>query len=305
MLCDSGATISVVADSLVPEGTEMSLERVSISTATGEDPVMYPTALVPTCINGHTVILYAAVVPADNMPFPVILGRYIPGAKVTWSLRVETPEGEVVDLAQTTNAQDNKSSEDTFRGETNSGWMQERVKALEDSKMMEKEAEKLVRFEDDQVEAAGGETSSQVLEERPDAALLSPTGKEMWPGKASRPTPPMLATPCDHFTHTEMLPNLDIWDSENVQAVPVAAVTTRAQAKRAREQEVADQVATDSSGVVLTPPCDHSHNSDTATDCEDKDNDCGEAEKGEVRIKRQDLIEMQQQDPIGGNAAGS
>ena len=50
MLCDSGATISVIADNLVPQGTVIG-EQVSIGTATGEDPAMYPTALIPTLIN--------------------------------------------------------------------------------------------------------------------------------------------------------------------------------------------------------------------------------------------------------------
>lgn len=44
------------------------------------------------------------------MPFPVILGRYIPGAKVTWSLRIEIGKEEALNLEQTTNAQDNKSA---------------------------------------------------------------------------------------------------------------------------------------------------------------------------------------------------
>ena len=173
--------------------------------------------------------------------------------------------------------------------------MQERVKALEDSKMIEKKekrAKRRVRFEDDQVEAAGGEASSQVLEERPDAVPLSPTGKEMWPGKERRHVPQPTLTvlpPCDHLPEKVMHPNLD--DS---QQIPVAAVTTRAQAKRAREQEVADQEATDSSGVVLTPHSDPSEDEDITAVCEDLECDGEAAEKREDIIRRQDL---QQQDP--------
>ena len=61
---------------------------------------------------------------------------------------------------------------------------------------------------------------------------------------------------------------------------------------------MADQEATDSSGVVLTPPCDPSKNEDTAVDHEEQENDCEAAdERDDIVIRRQDLIEMQQQDP--------
>jgi len=50
MLCDSGATICVVAEELLPEGTEK-LERVWIGTV-GMDPKPYPTVAVPAEVNG-------------------------------------------------------------------------------------------------------------------------------------------------------------------------------------------------------------------------------------------------------------
>lgn len=67
MLCDSGATIVVVADCLVPEGTQLR-EEVQIATVTGGDTTHYPTALVPATINGKQVELYAAVVPGERCP---------------------------------------------------------------------------------------------------------------------------------------------------------------------------------------------------------------------------------------------
>ena len=283
MLCDSGATISVIADNLVPQGTVIG-EQVSIGTAAGEDPAMYPTALIPTLINDLSVKLYAAIVPAGSMPFPVILGRYIPGAKVTWGLRVETAEGEVVGLEQTTNAQDKSSGKRPSRRKKKFLSTHENTHALQDSQMTEKNkvietvAEEGVRVEEGPGEAAVGETGSQVLEESTDAAPLSPTGTEIEPGKKEELLAPDHSTP----------------------EIPVAAVTTRAQSRRAREQEVADQKATDSSGVVLTPPRVPQETEDIVNDCEDQTNVCEEAATGKgegVTIRRQDLIEMQQQDP--------
>ena len=220
--------------------------------------------------------LYAAIVPAESMPFPVILGRYIPGAKITWGLRVETAEGEVVGLEQTTNAQDKSSGKRPSRRKKKFLPTHEKAHALQDSQMTEKNkvietvAEEGVRVEEGSGEAAVGETGSQVLEESTDAAPLSPTGTEIEPGKKEELLVPDHSTP----------------------EIPVAAVTTRAQSRRAREQEVADQKATHSSGVVLTPP---SETEDTVNDCEDHEE--AATGKGGVTIRRQDLIEMQQQDP--------
>lgn len=256
-----------MADNLVPDGTVL-CEEVSIATATGGDPTTYPTALIPTSINDRTVMLYAAIVPADNMPFPVIMGRFIPGTRVTWNLRVETEEGEVINLEQTTNVPDAKPPEKTSRRKNKFRWMQQQVEAgkakvIENG--VEKRAEKKVV---DPVEMAAGEPSSQVLEESADAVPLSPTDKEMTRSDA------------------EML---------DLTEVPVAAVTTRAQSKKAVEQLLADQLATEGSGVALTPPSEPER---AASACEAKKNDFEEAEESEEEfvITRQELIELQQQD---------
>ena len=81
MLCDSGATISVISEDLVPAGVTLS-EEVWVGTV-GVEPKPYPTVLVPATVNGKQLELFAAVVPADRMTCPVILGRYIPGKKVS------------------------------------------------------------------------------------------------------------------------------------------------------------------------------------------------------------------------------
>ena len=70
-----------------------------ITTVTGGD-----TALIPIVLNEKEVELYAAIVPAEQMPFPVILGRYIPGMQVTWNMKMVGQEGTVLQLEQTTAA---------------------------------------------------------------------------------------------------------------------------------------------------------------------------------------------------------
>ena len=76
MLCDSGTTISVISEDLVPAGVTLS-EEVWVGTV-GVEPKPYSTVLVPATVNGKQLELFAAVVPADRMTCPVILGRYIP-----------------------------------------------------------------------------------------------------------------------------------------------------------------------------------------------------------------------------------
>ena len=99
MLRDSGATISVISEDLVPAGVTLSKE-VWVGTV-GVEPKPYPTVLVPATVNGKQLELFAAVVPADRMTCPVILGRYIPGKKVSWTMKVEDENGTVFKLDQT------------------------------------------------------------------------------------------------------------------------------------------------------------------------------------------------------------
>ena len=87
MLCDSGATICVIAEHLIPEGTELLVGTVDV------EPRSYPTVIVPAVVQGKPMELYAAVMPAKRLPYPVILGRYIPGKTVVWSMKVTDVHG--------------------------------------------------------------------------------------------------------------------------------------------------------------------------------------------------------------------
>ena len=100
MLCDSGATISVIANHLVPPETKLQ-EKVWIETLDGPAKP-YPTALVATEVNNKTIELFAAILPAEAMPYPVILGRYIPGMTVTWSMTVGNDNETIFQLEQDT-----------------------------------------------------------------------------------------------------------------------------------------------------------------------------------------------------------
>ena len=104
------------------------------------------------------------------------------------------------------------------------------------------------------------------------------------------------------FVNKEMQPNLDMQDLVFVQQARMMAVTTRAQAKKAQAQLEADQTATYSSGVVLTPVSSEQNEEQPANDCEVTSGDCDEADehsedRNEVIITRYMLIEYQQQDP--------
>jgi hypothetical protein len=126
--------------------------------------------------------------------------------------------------------------------------------------------------------ARAGEASSQVLEER--AALLSPSGKEVWPGKKQnaqkkvRFQEAVLAaeealgtekqSPSeDQCLSTEELPryrqstpitsspNKEMQDLVSKEEHSVLAVETRAQRRRREERERQDDEATAASGVLL------------------------------------------------------
>ena len=86
MLCDSGATICVIAEHLVPKDARKE-ENVWIGTV-DVDPRSYPTVIVPAVVQGKKFQLFAAVMPAERLPYPVILGRYFPGKTVSWSMKV-------------------------------------------------------------------------------------------------------------------------------------------------------------------------------------------------------------------------
>ena len=104
------------------------------------------------------------------MPFPVILGRYVQGAKVTCSMKVATPESEVLNLEQSTDAPPQLLPGSKASRRKKFSLMQQRADALIKSKVIEKpkmvvkSAERRVHFEEEEpAVAAAGEASSQVL----------------------------------------------------------------------------------------------------------------------------------------------
>lgn len=218
MLCDSGATISVVAEHLVPEGTER-LEEVWVGTVDVE-PRPYPTAIVPATVQGKELELFAAIMPAERLPYTVILGRYIPGKRVIWSMRVADEHGTVFQLSQETNNRQAKAidsntdltdwSEESNRDNvdrdmtvdkqtktvsvTGSATTGEKIlqqEPMEEQSRSKPKSRRKRKFAKTQSEvertkdpeghgAEAGETASQVVEERAVDVPLSPTGQEMW-----------------------------------------------------------------------------------------------------------------------------
>ena len=156
MLCDSGATISVIASHLVPPETKLQ-EEVWIETLDGPAKP-YPTALVETEVNNKTIELFAAVLPAEATPYPVILGRYIPGMTVTWSMTVGNDKETVFQLEQ-----------DTCSGET---------APLAKKSTRRKKFKQMLDTAVPKEDAVAGEPTSQVVEERadtvPSAVLVQP-----------------------------------------------------------------------------------------------------------------------------------
>jgi len=156
---------------------------------------------------------------------------------------------------------------------------------------------------------AAGETSSQVLEENAYATPLSPTGKEMRHKETRAVQDETAGVQVHQDNSVQSMPikvkklqtNVDVQDLENLTEVPVMAVTTRAQARRAQQQLVADQAATASSGVVLTPVSTDQSIEEPASVCDEPDSDCEVADESkedteEIVITREKLIEYQQQD---------
>ena len=171
MLADFGATICVVAESLVPERVTWRGE-VWITTIAGEEPCSYPTTIV---VGGRDVQLYAAIALAGSMPFQVILSRHIPGLKVTWSLKNEDESQTLVELEKST------ATPPISRGtpcESNNKEVRSRVilKWNELEKYTERK-KKTVTFGG--LAEAAGDSTSQVVEESAWKVPLSPSGQEM------------------------------------------------------------------------------------------------------------------------------
>ena len=331
MLCDSGATISVIADALIPKHVPLQ-EEVLVITATGL-ATPYPTALVPATVNGREMELFAAVVPAEKMTYPVILGRFIPNMEVKWTMEVGNDEGTLLKLQQTTEAQELPSVLRKAQSATKTSRRKNKFKKMsEKERMIEKKVatdevllkvqptaeaqellpilqktqlatktsrrktkfktmvEKRVQFTEDTDARSGvvaGESTSQEVEERADT-IPSPLSKEVWPGKSKHQSG--LTTP----------PNLEIQEIANVTTM---AVQTRAQSKKQREQKEADEAATTTSGVVLTPI---QSEDDVPDDCDDavattlaQPTGCEEAQSDDdtTVVTRAQLSEMQFDDP--------
>ena len=310
MLCDSGATICVIADHLIPKGTDR-LENMWVGTVDVE-PRSYPTVIVPAEVQGKRMELFAAVMPAERLPYPVILGRFIPGKKVAWSMKVTDEHGTVLQLTQETEARpttptttvktpavnqddecrttkDMSCSQTTYSLNTGTQSEQEGAKqqqqALTINKGEEIKQTKIIRrrrknkfkahqevieksqeaimmekTETDGPKVLVGEASSQVLEGNTTDALLSLSGKEIWPGKQQtvvkevriQEGPPeeiVLTTVPGCAVQQEMQ---DSVSAENRR--DLAAVETRSQKKKRQEKEERDEEATLASGVVLSTP---------------------------------------------------
>ena len=271
MLCDSGATISVIAQHLVPPETTLQ-EEVWIETLDGPAKP-YPTALVEAQVNNKTIELFAAVLPAQAMPYPVILGRYIPGMTVTWSMTVGNDKEIIFQLQQDTCSSEPASTV---------------------TKKATKIPDKAVQPEE---EAVAGEPTSQVVEEKADTVPLSRSGKEMWPGKAnvcmaaeSQSTPPAAET------------------QEEISYLEIFPVTTRAQSKRRLKEMAAHEQATAQSGVVITKPQEQDQGATNVCDDAGSDgpsspaqpSDCEENKRPELKeeivITQQQLLHEQLQD---------
>ena len=80
-LIDTGADMSLVAEDLVPPGTQMS-KSVWVE-GVGDQLQLYQTAKLPVTIMGQKTELTAAIAPIHHIPFAVILGRNVPGLKHT------------------------------------------------------------------------------------------------------------------------------------------------------------------------------------------------------------------------------
>ncbi len=103
-----------------------------------------------------------------------------------------------------------------------------------------------------------GEPTSQEVEERADTIPLSNSGKEVCPGCLS-----LINTNQDS-------PQRRYIQAPNLETFTTMAVQTIAQSKKQREQEEADEGATTSSGVILTPIEREDDVLDvTASDCDD------------------------------------
>jgi len=307
MLADSGAAISVVADSLVPEGTELQ-EKVWITTVAGEEPGSYPTAIVPAVVGGRAIQLFAAIAPAESMSFQIILGRHIPGLKVTWSLKIETEDEILVDLKTTTAAPPVLGGAPMFQSKEESRVI---VRTTEVEKSAEK-GKKSVKFDLGGLAEAAGESTSQVVGESAWKVPLSPSGKEMYFSENQ-----VNVLIGDHSAPINSLPNLEISDlgspasKQDQQQYTVMAVQRRAQTRKQQQQLAADQEATDNSDVVLIVPSQSVEpvhpvstpkavvgDVDVLENCDAPSTHPAEGSEEEVmEVTRAVLIQLQQEDP--------
>lgn len=204
-----------------------------VITATGV-ATSYPTALVSAIVNGREMELFAAIVPAKKLSYPVILGRFIPNMEVKWTMEVGNgDQGTVLKLQQTTEAQELPPALQSTKPSRRKNKFKTMIVK---KKMIEKQEDTDARSG-----MVAGEPTSQVVEERANTIPLSKSGKEV--GSMS-----MKSNQHQSGLITTTPPNLEMQPT-----VITMAVQTRAQSKRLREQEEADEAATTTSGVVLTP----------------------------------------------------
>jgi len=73
----------------------------------------YQTALIPAVVQGQAVTLFAAVAPRKDLNHSVIVGRAIPGKKVTWKLEINDLDEEDTPKDKSTEEGDQDSSQGT------------------------------------------------------------------------------------------------------------------------------------------------------------------------------------------------
>ncbi len=307
MLCDSGATISVIADALIPKHVPLQ-EEVLVITATGL-ATPYPTALVPATVNGREMELFAAVVPAEKMTYPVILGRFIPNMEVKWTMEVGNDEGTLLKLQQTTEAQElpsvlqkvTKTSRRKHKFKTMS--LSEKVQTIEMEVANDEALVKLQPMEEAQellpvLQKTQSATKTsrrktkfkpmvekkEMIEQRvqfkndTDArsgvVAGEPTSQEVEERADTIPLSNSGKQVCPGESkpnqHKSGLTTVEIHPSTNLETFTTMAVQTRAQSKKQSEHEEADEAATTASGVILTPIQREDDVPDvTASDCDD------------------------------------
>ena len=224
--------------------------------------------------------------PAERLPYPVILGRFIPGKKVVWSMKVTDEHGTVLQLTQetedgpattTTNGSSNKTppvddqvrrygtskdgsqpptEQETHFLQASSPSEQERAESVQLKTKKSRRKNKFIRdqkvIKKQQTVDKTGDMGTEVSVGETSSQVLEGNSIDTLLSPSGKKICP---SKMKQIIKPDEVQDMTVPARGKEDNIPVlAAVETRAQRRKRLEREQQDEEATVASGVVLSTP---------------------------------------------------